>query len=83
MGKFSGAFGSGNTRHQGIKGGSQLEKEPSFLFPKETPLFHPESNKEANQAIQVAEDSKIQFDHLNELQEMNWQVGMVKVVEAK
>ena len=34
--------------------------------PKLTPLFHLESDKEANKAIQAAEDTKVELMHLNE-----------------
>ena len=90
MGKFGGAFRSSNTRHQGIKGGLQLEKETSFPFTttrvtaKATPLFHPESNKEAHRAIQVAVDVKAQLDCLNEeLREMNCQEDVAKAAKAE
>jgi len=54
------------------------------MAPQATPLFHPESDEEANQAIQVVEDVKVHLTHLNEeLWEMNWQVDMVKAVKAK
>ena len=54
------------------------------MVPKATPLFHPESHEEANWAIQVAVDTKIRFNHLNEeLQEMNWQADVEKVAKAK
>ena len=62
MGKFSGVFKSSNTRCQGIKGGLRLKKEIFFsisttmVVPKNTPLFHPKSDKEANRAIQVVVD---------------------------
>ena len=71
-------------RHQGIKGVLQLEKETSFLFsttmaPKATPLFHPESNEEADRAIQVVEDAKAHITHLNrELLQKNCQMDVVK-----
>ena len=71
MGNFGGVFKSGDKRHQGIKGGPWLEKGISFLFstttmpPKPTPLFRPDSDEEADKAIQEAEDAKEQLSHLN------------------
>jgi len=88
MGKFGGVFRSSNTRCQRIKGGVKLGKEISFpilttmVVPKPTPLFHPESNEEANQAIQVAVDAQAHLNHLNEeLQEMNHQEDAVKAAK--
>jgi len=49
----------------GIKGSPCLKREYLFLFltttmpPKLTPLFHPESDEEADKAIQEAEDAKV------------------------
>jgi len=75
---------------QGIKGSSQVEKETSFLFlttimgPKLTPLFNPESDKEANRAIQEAEDMKAELAHPNKgLQEWNQKVEAAKAAKAK
>ena len=71
MGNFGGVFKSGNKRRWGIKGGLWLEKGISFLFstttipPKPTPLFHPDSDEEADKAIQEAEDVKVQLARLN------------------
>ena len=71
MRNFGGVFEGGDKRHRGIKGGLSLEKGISFLFsttnmpPKPTPLFHPDSDKEADKAIQEAEDVKVQLARLN------------------
>ena len=71
MGNFGGVFKSGDKRHQGIKGGLWLEKGISLLFssttmpPKLTPLFCPESDEEADKAIQDVEDTKVQLACLN------------------
>src|SRR5882724_4633230 len=71
MGNFGGVFKSGNKRHQGIKGGPWLGQGIYFLFstttmpPKPRPLFHPESDEEADKAIQEAEDVKAQLACLN------------------
>ena len=77
-------------RHQRIKGGVGLRKEISFLnittmvTPKSTPLFHPESDEEADQAIQVVVDTQAHFNCLNEeLWEMNFQVDAMKEVKEE
>ena len=65
-------------------------KETSFLLltiimgPKLTPLFHPKSDEEANRAIQVARDAKVQLMHLNEgLLVFNWKAEAAKTTKAK
>ena len=65
-------------RHQGIKGGLSFKNEIFFptsttmVIPKNTLLFHPESDEEADWDIQVAVDMQALLNHLNEeLQEMN------------
>src|SRR5882724_13722478 len=90
MGNFSGVFEGGNKRCQGIKGGRWLGKGISFLFstttmpPKMTPLFHPESDKEADKAIQEAEDAKSQLAHLNAgLVEFNLKAEAARAVKAE
>ena len=52
--------------------------------PKLTPLFHPKSNKEANKAIQAAEDVKAELACLNEvLQEFNQKAEEAKATKVK
>src|SRR5882724_6675804 len=89
-GNFGGVFKSGNKRHRGIKGGPWLRKEIFFLFltatisPKLTPLFHPESDEEADKAIQEVEDMKAQPMHLNTgLVEFNQKVEAARAAKAK
>src|SRR5882724_11293786 len=90
MGNFSGVFKSGNKRCQGIKGSPWLEKGISFLFltttmpPKLTPLFCPESDEEADKAIQEAEDGKVQLAHLNAgFVEFNRKAEAARAIKAK
>ena len=52
--------------------------------PTLTPLFHPESYKEADKAIQEAEDMMVQLTRLSEgLHEFNWKVDEVKASKAE
>jgi len=52
--------------------------------PNLTPLFHLESDEEANKAIQVAEDAKVELTCLNKgLQEFNWKAEEAKATKAK
>jgi len=90
MGNFGGVFEGGDKRHRGIKGGLWLEKGISFLFltttmpPKPTPLFFPESDKEADKAIQDAENTKAQLAHLNAgLIEFNRKAEAARAVKAE
>ena len=54
------------------------------MAPKPTPLFHLESNKEADKAIQGAEDMKAQLIHLNAgLIEFNWKAEAARAAKAK
>ena len=89
-GNFGGVFEGGDKRRQGIKGGLWLEKGISFLFsttiipPKPTPLFCPDSDEEANKAIQEAEDAKAQLAHLNAgLIEFNRKAEAARAVKAE
>jgi len=51
---------------------------------KLTPLFHPESEKEADKAIQEAEDAKAQLVHLNVgLIEFNQEVEAARAAKAE
>ena len=77
-------------RCQGIKGRLSLKKEIFFpisttmVVPKNTPLFHPKSNKEANRAIQVVVDMQAHLNCLNEeLWEMNCQADAEKVAKEE
>src|SRR5882724_5286297 len=90
MGNFGSVFEGGDKRRQGIKGGLWLEKGISFLFsttiipPKPTPLFCPDSNEEANKAIQEVEDAKAQLAHLNAgLVEFNRKAEVARAIKAK
>src|SRR5882724_6076628 len=90
MGNFGSVFEGGDKRRQGIKGGLWLEKGISFLFsttilpPKPTPLFCPDSDEEANKAIQEAEDAKAQLARLNAgLVEFNQKAEAARAVKAK
>jgi len=90
MGNFGSVFKSGDKRHQGIKGGLWLEKGISFLFltttmpPKPTPIFHPESDEEADRAIQEGEDAKVQLVRLNTgLVKFNRKVEAARAVKAE
>ena len=52
--------------------------------PKPTPLFHLESDEEADKVIQEAEDVKAQLAHLNEgLHKFNWKVDVAKAAKAE
>ena len=52
--------------------------------PKLTPLFCPEANKEANKAIQEAEDMKVQLAHLNAgLVEFNQKAEVARSTKAE
>ena len=52
--------------------------------PKLTPLFHPESNEEADKAIQDAEDTKVQLAHLNAgLMEFNRKAEVARAIKAE
>ena len=90
MRNFCGVFEGGDKRRRGIKGGPWLEKGISFLFstttmpPKPTPLFRPNSDEEADKAIQEAEDVKAQLACLNAgLVEFNRKVEAARAVKAK
>src|SRR5882724_4259748 len=90
MRNFGGVFEGGNKRRLGIKGGPWLEKGISFLFstttmpPKPTPLFRPDSDKEANKVIQEAEDTKVQLACLNAgLVEFNRKAEAARAMKAK
>ena len=90
MGNFGSVFKSGNKRCQGIKGGPWLRKGISFLFltttmpPKLTPLFHLESDEEADKAIQEVEDMKAQLACLNTgLVEFNRKSEAARAIKAK
>src|SRR5882724_6105315 len=90
MRNFGGVFEGGNKRRLGIKGGPWLEKGISFLFstttmpPKPTPLFRPDSDKEANKVIQEAEDTKVQLACLNAgLVEFNRKAEAVRAIKAE
>ena len=51
---------------------------------KLTPLFHPESDEEANKVIQEAEDTKAQLVHLNMgLLEFNRKADTAKATKAE
>ena len=55
-----------------------------MVTPRNTLLFHLESDEEADWAIQVAVDVKAQLDQLNkELGEMNCQATMVKAAKVE
>src|SRR5882724_299117 len=90
MGNFGSVFKGGDKRRRGIKGSSWLEKGISFLFltttmpPKLTPLFRPKSDKEADKAIQEAEDVKAQLACLNAgLVEFNRKVEVARAIKAE
>jgi len=52
--------------------------------PKPTPLFHPESDKEADKAIQEAEDMKVQLVHLSAgLVEFNQEAEAARAAKAE
>ena len=52
--------------------------------PKLTPLFHPESDKEADKVIQEAEDTMVHLAHLDEgLHEFNWKADVAKAAKAE